>query len=411
MGEKIVFWSASLLIVAVVALMCRQCLAELGWLPGTAPAERPPAPAAHLPPCACAFWFLAALATQWLVLFAAHCAVHGGPAGFGAALWSRFTTAGDSPHYLYLAENGYTTDPEKINLIVFYPLYPMLMRLLGPLFGGSLALAGMVLSQLCFGAAAVLFRRLCGCLLPLSGARAATTAFLLYPFSFFSFGVYTEGLFLLLSIGCLYALERQRWGIAGLLSFLAALCRTQGLALLFACIFAWLLAPAARRRRAGALALPGALAGYGCYLALNKLVTGSWTAYLYYQSIAPWYQSVGWFGGNLAQQLGMAKAYPGLAWFIYIPQIVLYYVGAAALLWLFWRRRALVPAVYATAYFGMSYLCGWLISGSRYMFGCLGLYLALGSLPSRRLRRLLLALEGLLFLRYAIYYMQGQAIM
>ena len=43
----------------------------------------------------------------------------------------RFTVAGDAPHYLYLAEHFYATAGEKINLIVFYPLYPFLVGLLG----------------------------------------------------------------------------------------------------------------------------------------------------------------------------------------------------------------------------------------------------------------------------------------
>ena len=89
----------------------------------------------------------------------------------------------------------------------------------------------------------------------------------------------------------------------------------------------------------------------------------------------------------------------------------LYFVGLAALGYLFWRGTAPAAAVYALAYFGMSYLSSWLISGGRYLFGCLGLYLALGSVRRPWVRGLLLAAEGGLLLLYAVYYMQGQAIM
>ena len=249
MAESLLFWAGSASIVLCVALMALCALRDLGWLP--APLPRPRAPGAHAAPLAAreaVFWFLAALASQWAVVLAAYCIVHGGWAGLGEGLWQRFTTAGDSPHYLYLAQNGYQRSGEQSNLIVFYPLYPLLLRLLGALAGGRYALCGMALSQLCFGGAAVCLRALAGRRLPAGGARCAAAALLLYPFAFFAFGVYTEGLFLLLSLAALYLLETRRWGAAGVAAALAALCRTQGLALLFAALFAVLAAPRRERR-------------------------------------------------------------------------------------------------------------------------------------------------------------------
>lgn len=156
--------------------------------------------------------------------------------------------------------------------------------------------------------------------------------------------------------------------------------------------------------------MAGPAAGYGGYLALNWAVHGDAFRYLYYQSIEPWYQHAAWFGDNLAQQYGMAVEYPGLARYIYIPQLVVYFVAVAALGYLYWRGVCHTAAVYSTAYFGMSYLSSWLISGGRYMFGCIGIFLALGALPKAP-RRLLLAAEAGLLLLYAVYYRQGQAIM
>lgn len=407
--ETLLFWGGSAAIAAAVGWMILCGGRDLGlWhLPA-----RPdtPAPAGALGRREALAWAAGALACQWAVVLAAYCLVHGGPAGFWAGLWQRFTTAGDSPHYLFLAENGYPRTGEQSNLLVFYPLYPLLVRLLGMACGGRYALCGMALSQVCFAGAAVLFRALAGRRLPAGGARCAAAALLLYPFSFFAFGVYTEGLFLLLSIGCLYALDRQSWGAAGLTGLLAALCRTQGVALFFAAVYAVWQAPRPRRRGAWA-ALLGAPAGYGLYLSLNWAVQGEFFRYLDHQSAAPWYQTARWFGANLVQQYGMALDYPGLARFIYLPQLVLYFVGLAALGYLFWRGTAPAAAVYALAYFGMSYLSSWLISGGRYLFGCLGLYMALGSVRRPWVRGLLLAAEGGFLLLYAVYYMQGQAIM
>lgn len=412
--QAVFFWAGSAGMIGLLGIMAFCCLSTLGALPKRWPQRRAPAPAGT---AACrvrqvVFWAFAALAVQWAAALAAQGLVAGGLAGFGESFWQRFTTAGDSPHYLYLAQYGYATAEENRNLIVFYPLYPLLIRLVGDCIGGRYALAGLAISQVCWAGAAGTFRALAGRRLSPGGARAATAAFLLYPFSFFALGVYTEGLFLLLSVFCLYALERRWWGAAGLAGFLAALCRTQGFALVFAAGYA-ALAAGWRPRRGGGReiwAVAGPAAGFGGYLALNWAVNGDAFRYLYYQSIAPWYQHAAWFGSNLAQQAGMAVDYPGLARFIYIPQLALYFIAAAALGYLFWRGCCHTAAVYATAYFGMSYLSSWLISGGRYMFGCVGLFLALGALPKAP-RRALLALEAGLLVLYAVYYRQGQAIM
>lgn len=412
--RNVLYWAGSLGMVGLLGLMAYLCLSTLGVLPKAFPQRRAPAPTGTAP---LGFgealaWAFAALAVQWAAALLAQGIVAGGLAGFWEGFWQRFTTAGDSPHYLYLAQYGYAAAEDKRNLIVFYPLYPLLIRLLGGLLGGRYALAGLAISQGCWAAAAAAFRALAGRRLAPGGARAAAAAFLFYPFSFFALGVYTEGLFLLLSVGCLYALERRWWGGAGLAGLLAALCRTQGLALVFAAGYA-VLAAGWRPRKGGGAALwavAGPAAGYGGYLALNWAVHGDAFRYLYYQSIEPWYQHAAWFGDNLAQQYGMAVEYPGLARYIYIPQLVVYFVAVAALGYLYWRGVCHTAAVYSTAYFGMSYLSSWLISGGRYMFGCIGIFLALGALPKAP-RRLLLAAEAGLLLLYAVYYRQGQAIM
>ena len=74
----------------------------------------------------------AALGLHWLAVIAAYCVMRATTPGTGtllAMLEARFTTAGDAPHYLFLATEGYQATGEQANLIVFYPLYPLLMRL------------------------------------------------------------------------------------------------------------------------------------------------------------------------------------------------------------------------------------------------------------------------------------------
>ncbi len=361
------------------------------------------------------FWFFCAIALSWFFVWVGFlCSGQQSYHTFFAYAWQRFTEAGDAPHYQYLAEEWYATAGDSINLIVFFPLYPFCLRVLRVLTMGNTLLAGVLFSNLCWGFAAVAMRRLAGYLYEKEAAQRATLAMLLFPFSFFALGVFTESLFLLLTILALDAIVTHRFPRAGVLGLLAALCRTQGVVLIIAAVYAFLRhyrgkqALHAWRKGLPLLLIP---CGYLLYLGLNVLHCGTPFAYLYYQSIAPWYQSVDWVGNNLAQQWGMAVAYPGLANYIYYPQIVLYFAAMALLLYGVLCKAPMPLLLYGGAYIGASYLAGWLISGSRYVFGCAALYLLVGHIKNRYLQGAILLAEAAFLVYYACCFMQGQAIM
>ncbi len=326
------------------------------------------------------------------------------------ALWrERFTTAGDAPHYLWLAEHGYASAGDNVNLIVFYPLYPFLTGLLGRLLGGRYVLSALLISQFSFGFASVLLWR--GAVLDTPRPGWAMWAFWLYPFGLFALGVFTEGLFLLLSVGCLYALRREKWAWAGLCGALAMLTRTQGMALLPAYVYAaWRAARSGgfRKTMLCGAAIP---AGWGVYLLLNRLFAGSWFAFRVYESLSPWFQTTQWIGRTIAQQADMALAYPWLGTIIYWPQLLLYFAAAALLFAALRNRLPTEHAVYGTAYLGICYLAGWLISGGRYLFGCTPLFLSAGCFRRRWGVRLLLAAEALACLWIYRNFMAGESIM
>ena len=414
------FWelAASGGMLAFLLLLAWRGLAELGWLPEKISGRSPAAPAPVCPQaagCPAAEYLLCAAAAagiQWLVLWLGW---YFNPPGqpFSVWLYARMTQAGDASHYLYLARYGYARSGEMMNRIVFYPLYPLAVRLAGALTG-NLARAGLFVSQSCWAAAAVMLRRLAGRLCASrAGARCAVLAMVLFPFSFFSQGVFTESLFLLLTLSALDAVFAGRWRAAGVLGFLAALCRTQGMLLLFPAVFAWLAArktnPALPRRSFFWTLCPAA--GFGAYLWLNWLYCGSPFAFSGYEKAAPWYQSIQWLGRTVAQQWEMAHSYPGLARFIYLPQLALYFLVLALLLYALLHGAPKPLLLYGGAYLGLCYLQGWMISGGRYVFGCAALYPLLGGLENKWLRAAVLTASGGALLLYAGYYMQGQAIM
>lgn len=169
----------------------------------------------------------------------------------------------DSIHYLAIAEHGYAAAGNA----PFFPLYPLLIRALGYLLGSD-PLAGIAISTVSFAVALVLLHRLTELEL---GHRAADVTVLLValaPLSFFFTAVYTESLFLALSIGAVYAARRERWALAATLGGLAAVTRVTGVLLVLPLAVMFLKEYRRPGRRLGwILLVPAALACFLGYLA------------------------------------------------------------------------------------------------------------------------------------------------
>lgn len=403
------------LMVLFVALLALRCARRLGLVFWPAAPARPAAPRWAPGPGALALAAVGVLAAQ--LLFAYLCWRALGQAGGLSAFWQhfleRFTTAGDSPHYLLLARQGYVSEGDAAKYIVFYPLYPLAVRLAHTLltpFSAGWEAAALAVSWLCWGGAGSAMLALAGQDLEKSRTLWAVALMALYPFGFFALGVYTESLFLLVSLLCMLFARRGSWPAAGAFGALAALCRTQGLVLLLPLVYLWLRARRQKKQGPASLALALPLAGWGGYLALNARLFGDPFAFYAFQAAPPWYQSVQWLGKNLAQHWQMAIDYPGLAPFLYHAQMVLYFAAMALLLFGLWKQCPTHWLIWGGGYIGLCYLAGWLISGGRYVFGCLPLYLVGASLP-RPARWVLAAVSAFFLWKMGVYYMQGQAIM
>jgi len=136
----------------------------------------------------------------------------------------------DSYWYLDIAQNGYyLRGQEDISNVVFFPLYPLLMRLVAPLFGGNLVLAGWMLSCLFLLLAVALLTRLCEEFHQHLPPSLPTVFLLVHPAAFFLNAVYTESLFLFLSLATVLWARRQNFVLAGLCAALASATRITGL--------------------------------------------------------------------------------------------------------------------------------------------------------------------------------------
>ena len=130
----------------------------------------------------------------------------------------------DGAWYLRIAEEGYATRQST----AFFPLYPLLIRWVSELTGVSLRLAGLAISNLAFLGALLLLHRLVRNRYGADIATRTTWLLALTPFGFFFSAVYTESLFLMLSLAALVLAREGRWTSAALALFLVTLTRSAG---------------------------------------------------------------------------------------------------------------------------------------------------------------------------------------
>ena len=90
----------------------------------------------------------------------------------------------------------------------------------------------MLISNLCFLAALVVLYRLVELDFSAPVARRTVLYLALFPTAYYFSAVYSESLFLLLTVAAFYAARRDRWWLAGACGFFAALTRTQGVLIL-----------------------------------------------------------------------------------------------------------------------------------------------------------------------------------
>jgi hypothetical protein len=150
----------------------------------------------------------------------------------------------DSWWYLTIAHQGYE---HNLMRTAFFPLYPMIVRGVGLIVRSDL-IAGVLVSVVSFGVALVLLYRLAALELGSSSrARLAVMLTAFSPLAFFFSAVYSESLFLALSLGAIFEARMGRWATAGLLGALGAASRNSGVILVVPLALLFLYGPRADR--------------------------------------------------------------------------------------------------------------------------------------------------------------------
>jgi hypothetical protein len=175
----------------------------------------------------------------------------------------------DATWYLDIATQGYryrADTPAAQQNIVFFPAFPLALRVVGRMFGGSVAahlFGGTALTWIAFlFGLTYLFRLARDLLGSTDQARAAVLFVATYPFALYYGAVYTESVYLLAAVAAFYHARRFEYWQTAAWGLLAGFTRPNGcfLSLPLALVTAspwlphWLSAPAAGYRLPGAAA-------------------------------------------------------------------------------------------------------------------------------------------------------------
>ena len=229
--------------------------------------------------------------------------INGGTANLSDAFFRIWQYNGtDADHYIGLAKNWYVTEGDPQFHIVFFPFFPILLRLFSFIFGDMLLSATILNLLLSFGIGIAAYE-----LALLYYDRKTALRFVKYifiiPAAFFYAAPMTESTFVLLSLLCLLFAKRKQFALCALFGALAAFTRSQGAILMLPCGYMALREYILNRKNKGEFMLfVGRAACVLCiscgliaYLLINYLVWGNPFKFAQFQW-EHWHQKLGFFG-------------------------------------------------------------------------------------------------------------------
>jgi Gpi18-like mannosyltransferase len=309
-------------------------------------------------------------------------------------LWNHW----DSANYQKLAELGYSGTGERLPLLVFYPLYPWTVRAVAFITHDFLVSAFLV-STVASLVTAIVMLRLVEIDFSRQVAQRAVWFLFIFPTSYFLHIGYTESLFMMLALSCIYAARKQRWPLAALFGALACLTRVNGLVLGLV-----LVAEAAhqywttRRWQRQWLFIPLMALGFGGYLLLNKHVTGDPFAFrslmqqFFFKSLASPLTGID-------NALGSLTRSPAEAEMIGVQEVFFILLGLVCTV-VSWFKLRPAYCVWITCNWLLFVSVTFVLSVPRYTLTMFPIYILFSLLASRRVWLAIISVWSILYLAF-----------
>ena len=289
----------------------------------------------------------------------------------------------DSQHYIDIAMNGYVYQGYQQDFIVFFPLYPALIRLTTFDFA-YINLSALLVSNVSSVVAAVFLFKLARIDFDEGTAKKAVLYLCVFPTAYFLSAIYAEGLFLALTIASFYYARAGKWPAAGFLALFAALTRLGGLLLIPALLIEylhqkkWNLCSIDRR----ILWVFLGLAGFVIFLFINVQVAGNPFAFMEIER-TNWNQSINpLVGFQRALQWSLSAPFPENTYTI--AELAFAAAGLSAVAVGFWLRFRLSYNVYMLLAWMLSVSMSWWMSVPRYVMAMFPMFILLGVLTQKK---------------------------
>ena len=149
-----------------------------------------------------------------------------------------FASRWDTGFYISIVEEGYMFRGVPLPSVAFFPLLPLLMAAMTPLTGDA-AVSGIIISNLALWGTAVFFYRLVAENYSTKVADRAVWYLLIFPLAFYGSTIYTESLFLLVTIAAYYFARCGQWRYSVPFALAATLCRLVGIIIVPMLLLEW----------------------------------------------------------------------------------------------------------------------------------------------------------------------------
>lgn len=310
----------------------------------------------------------------------------------------------DGSHYVDIAQNWYQTVGDPANFIVFYPLYPLLIKLVA-ILTNNFNLGALTISWTFSIISSIILFELA--MLDFSKRVSILSVWFLniFPTSFFLQAGYTESLFLGLSLLSIYLYRKHNF-MAGIAGFFSALTRVNGL-ILIPYYFFETLQQTINPKKFLLLCLISllTLSGFLIYLLINFTTFGDFTYF-----IKPlgehWYKNFTWPWMGIKQLISFTYYQQGELFYLFWGELLAIIFVILFTIYTFFKiRKSYGFYMLANLIFFIS--TGFIMSTPRYILILFPIYFALGKLKNLYLIVLISSLFIILLIYLSLLYTQG----
>lgn len=305
----------------------------------------------------------------------------------------------DGPHYLDLAKNWYQISGQESLWIVFYPLYPILIKTFN-FFVNDFATAAILVSILfSFSASALLFELT---LLDFNKRKAVLAVWFLniFPTAYFLQASYTESLFLTTSLATVYLFRKKLFFYSGVLGMLSTMARINGLLLIP------LLALELRYLKRGFITLLVTPLGFLFYLSINYVLFHN-PFYFVNPLYTNWYKRFDWPWVGIKNLFGSIPPYTNALFYAYITETTIILLITFIGMYTFAKIRTSY-GIYTLLNLLLFTSTSFVMSIPRYVLILFPIFIALAQIKSKAVIVIISAVFIILLIYFSFLYTQGR---